>query len=195
MLQSFGTYHSKHMDQVEELAESIMCVTFMNMLSTELMEATDKDVALKKVRDAMKASGFEIRQEKGLWHYLLDAKAEIVKLIAAAWKKDIAAIKAILTKEVSKQDVLDFVLKLDLLAFHVLTTPIHYIDAVTGWDLHANIVNKAKEGNKAVVKTFKDAFKFIHAKIARMNIEDERKRNIEKELDDVENILAPIMDY
>ena len=57
--------------------------------------------------------------------------------------KDGEAAKNVL-KGLKKEDVLDFLLNLDMATLHIVSGPIHTIDAITGWHLWANVKDKAK---------------------------------------------------
>jgi hypothetical protein len=48
-------------------------------------------------------------------------------------------VKEIANKEITKEQFIDFLLKLDTLTMHFITGPIHMIDALTGWHVGANI--------------------------------------------------------
>ena len=44
-------------------------------------------------------------------------------------------IRIIKETKISSSQLIDFLLKLDMLTLHAITGPIHMIDAVTGWHL------------------------------------------------------------
>lgn len=50
-------------------------------------------------------------------------------------------VKEIANTEISKADVIDFLLRLDTLTLHAITGPIHIIDAITGWHIGSNIAS------------------------------------------------------
>ena len=54
-------------------------------------------------------------------------------------------MKEIANKEIKKQDVIDFLLRLDTLSMHLLTGPIHMIDALTGWHISPQIDKVVKD--------------------------------------------------
>jgi hypothetical protein len=60
-----------------------------------------------------------------------------------------------LAKSVKKEDVLDFLLKLDTLTLHLISGPIHELDAITGTHIWANIKNKAKSVTDAATDAIK----------------------------------------
>ena len=53
-------------------------------------------------------------------------------------------VREIATKEVTHAQVLDFLLRVDALSMHILTGPIHMIDAVMGWHIGVELHNIAK---------------------------------------------------
>ena len=54
-------------------------------------------------------------------------------------------VKEIANTQITKEEFIDFVLKLDILTLHLLTGPIHIIEALTGWHVGANISKKASD--------------------------------------------------
>jgi len=50
-----------------------------------------------------------------------------------------------LLKRIKKEEIMDFLLRLDILTLHIITGPIHIIEALTGWKLSANLNTVGKE--------------------------------------------------
>jgi hypothetical protein len=105
-----------------------------------------------KVHGALKKAGLHLKKQKGLLDYILKAGKTFYNLFKAAMMKDKKKVKEILNTEISKEDLMDFILKLDQSTLHLLTGPLHFIEAVTGWHLAAD-VDSAVQGVGNVIKT------------------------------------------
>ena len=70
--------------------------------------------------------------------------------------------------------MLDFLLKLDMATLHVLTGPLHTIDAITGWHLWANVKDKADQGLKKAKEAIDNLIAV--AKTAEQSVKDKLKR-------------------
>ncbi len=113
---------------------------------------------------AFDKSGMHVhKSKKGLLHYLASASKGVATIILAAIKGDSEMIKATM-KTVKKEDVLDVLLKIDMAFLHIITGPIHTLDAITGWHLWANIENAAKQGS-ALINKIKDALEYVKKEI------------------------------
>lgn len=126
--------------------------------------------AKKQVSMMLGKLGFEVHQTQGLLQILAGAGLTITRLmfhaIKAFVRKDeqsLAKLKEMLTKEIKKEQLYDFLLKLDMATLHLISGPIHLIDAITGWHLapkldHGHHGNPEKEGKqKNIAQKFKDA--------------------------------------
>jgi hypothetical protein len=87
---------------------------------------------------------------KGIIQTLLKAGKNVAQLFWYAMKAvkgDAEAkkkVKEIANKEITKHDVVDFLLRLDTMSMHLLTGPIHMIDALTGWHIGVDFKEKAE---------------------------------------------------
>ena len=141
-----------------------------HMIFTQDFESLDEaEGGLKdKLNKALGAIGFKVHSSgRGIIPTLMKAGKNVAQLFWYAMKAsngDTEAkkkVKEIANKEITKHDVVDFLLKLDTMSMHLLTGPIHMIDALTGWHISvdfkeksANIsdrIKKAVEHLKAVV--------------------------------------------
>jgi len=108
------------------------------------------DILNKKVDPVVKKAGLHIETKKGLLQYLAAATTGVAKLLYYTVdyyynKNDKSKEKMIeLAKSVKKEDIIDFLLKLDTLTLHLISGPIHQLDALTGTHIWANIKNKTK---------------------------------------------------
>ena len=112
----------------------------------ELYEAFDfKDIS-SKFKRIFKKSGLHISKSDGLIQMILKSGKHIGKVIWYAMKAAVGneedkqkLIQIIKETKISSSQLIDFLLKLDMLTLHAITGPIHMIDAVTGWHLWANL--------------------------------------------------------
>ena len=99
--------------------------------------------------------------EKGLMHYLKDIGLGGSKMMYHAfnayYNKDVKSKEAIkdLAKSVKKEHLIDVLLKLDVLTLHMVTGPLHIIEAVTGWNIVSKIQNKIEPVDKKVKHALK----------------------------------------
>lgn len=106
------------------------------------------------------------RHGKGLISILKNVGKHISKTIILAIKayakkddKSKEDLRVHINKRVSKQEMLDFILRLDQLTLHAITGPIHMIDALTGWHLAADLHSASKTDVvkvKTAIKTLGD---------------------------------------
>jgi hypothetical protein len=112
-----------------------------------------------KISKFFEKLGFHVARRQGLIDILAKAGKDISQLFYYAIKASLGDTKAkekvkeIANKEVTKEQIIDFLLRLDVLTLHLLTGPIHMLDALLGWHMWAN-VNK---GVKEVTKRAKEA--------------------------------------
>jgi hypothetical protein len=81
-------------------------------------------------------------------------------------------VKEMANKEVKKGDIIDFLIKLDTVTLHLVSGPIHMIEALTGWHIGAhiksdikNVMTKAKDAIETLKNIAKDAEQGIRKKI------------------------------
>jgi len=152
IMKSFRQHLGKD-DIDQELVENITQILFLQEYGDEIFE--DEILSEGKIDDLLKKTGLHIHKSRGIISYLKSANLGVAKMMIAAIKGDKEGIKEVV-KSVKKEDVLDFLLKLDMATNHTITAPIHMIDAWTGWHLWAAIQEKtAKVGD--YIKTIKDA--------------------------------------
>ena len=121
------------------------------LVEEDINEKIDVKAALKKVGLSTEKSG------KGLIQILRGAsthiaKAFILALKAHVFKKKDAKeeLKQHLKRKVKREEIVDFLLRLDMVSLHIFTGPIHMIDALTGWELMADIHSGAKSASDRV---------------------------------------------
>lgn len=94
----------------------------------------------KKLKEILDKLGLDIQHSKGLIHILISAGATMTKFIFHALKafvfkddKSKKIVKELANKEITQDQLYDFLLKLDTASFKLLTGPINMINAITGW--------------------------------------------------------------
>lgn len=135
-------------------------------------QENDSEYITEGVNDILKKFGLEFEKNSpGVIDYVVKFTKGVGRFILAAIKGDKKKMKELL-KSVSKEEVLDFLLKLDMLTLHHITGPIHAIDALTGWELWANIEKVAKKSEvvinniKKILNNLKDKVKtFVAPKL------------------------------
>ena len=105
----------------------------------------------KKVKSGAKKLGVHIGTEKGLIQYIglmgLNSAKLLYYAVDYVYNGNKSAKDKIIEigKSVKKEQIIDFILKLDVLTLHMLTEPIHIIDSLTGMHIGANIEAAGKE--------------------------------------------------
>lgn len=120
--------------------------------------------------------GLNLKKNKGIIDYIMSFAKGIGKLFVYILKGDFDKAKELL-KSIKKEDVMDFLLKLDLATLHILSGPIHMIDAWTGWELEANLEGLIQKGANIVDK-IKTAIKDVKQGIEELFPPKNKKRNV-----------------
>lgn len=167
----------------EDAIRAILEVAFIMDTPTdqlnEMFEA-DSDDLLTEALDFSALKGLiHTTKSKGLIGYLKSAGIGMSKLFIAAIKGDKEGIKKVMSS-VKKGDVLDFLLKLDQATLHIITGPIHTLEAVTGWHIWA-AVTKAQEISTAAIDKIKQAIQTISSNISQY-VDSKRSAKVEKHL-------------
>jgi hypothetical protein len=139
------------------------------------------------INDYLKKFGLKFHKEgPGLIDYIKDFTKGAGKLIVAAVKGNKEEVKRI-AQTITKEKVLDFLLKLDTATLHIVTGPIHTIDAVTGWDLSATVEHAAKK-SKDILKDIWATLKELQNKVLKA-FDDTRKKTLVKQISDLEAMI------
>lgn len=137
-MMKFDTYLNQEQIDMENIIELYQ---FIN--KDMLNEGMDFQGILNKL-------GFKVSKGKGIIQILAGASVNVSKIVWYTFKLyqgDEEYRQKILDiySKVKKEDVMDFLLKLDMLTLHTLTGPIHMLDAITGWHLSPNINKVTKD--------------------------------------------------
>lgn len=159
----------------------------MSVLEAAVFFDTDIEVlneGIGSLGDMVKGIGNAIgitahKDTEGFAQLTMKAGANIVKLIwyaAKAVKGDAEAkakVKELASTEIKKEDVLDYLLKLDALSLHMISGPIHMLDALTGWDIMVKMKKHAMTMHDravAAIKNLVDAAKEIEQPDAKTKV-------------------------
>jgi len=93
----------------------------------ENLSEMQKELLTESIKSWLEKVGLSIEKGSGLIDYVTQFSIGVGKIILAAIKGDKDEVKKI-AKKVTKEKVLDFLLKLDLITLHIVTEPIHIID-------------------------------------------------------------------
>jgi len=132
-----------------------------------------------KLKSALDKMGLHTSKgNAGLLQIIAKASSNVSKLLWHAFMATITGkqehkdkVIEISNKEVKKEDIVNFLIKLDMLTLHFITGPIHMIDALTGWHIGpkvlkdvGDLIDRAKKAidnlifvrNKSDDRTIKD---------------------------------------
>lgn len=163
---------------IEEQAARYMTLTYLIEMQDSLNES-NVEVLYEGINDKLNKIGLKIHKGTGILDYIKSFSEGSGKVFLALIKGDTKKAKEIL-QAVNKEDILDFIYKLDLGTLHLFTGPLHMIDAWTGWDLSANIKSHMVKA-QSTVQIFKDALKKVRDNIVHV-FDGGRRKSAEKAL-------------
>ena len=169
-------------------AQSIDAVTTMlflqeNELHFDLMS---EGAINESLNDWLSKIGLHAHKGKGIINYISQFGSLAGKMILAAIKGDAKKVKE-LSKQVTKEEILDFLYKLDQATLHIVTGPAHMIDSILGWHISANI-DHLKKGTQDVLSKIWQAIMTIKDHVAKVLSPDHQKtvlvnlQNLEKSI-------------
>jgi hypothetical protein len=92
-------------------------------------------------------------------------------------------VKELANKEITREQFIDFLLKLDTLTMHFITGPIHMIDALTGWHVGANI----KKDSDDMITRVKKAIG--HLSTVSKNLANDVKNKVQSYVENLKRIF------
>ena len=172
------TQYAYTKDEIRDMNSLLEIAMFMEQDVERLDEAFSLAAITKSANGLLKKAGLHLHTGDGIIQMAMKSGKNVAKLFWYAMKgasgdKE-AKAKAIelANTEVSKEQVMDFLLKLDMATNHVISGPIHLIDAWTGWHLWAGIkdmatdgLKKAKEAIENLIAVAKDAEASVKLKL------------------------------
>jgi len=139
-MKTFNEYMS---EDSRDACVSMVKLAFVVEHNDDLNEGND--FLSEDLSSILKAIGLHDERNDGLISYLAKFSAGAGRLIIAAVKGDKKKVSEI-ANSMSRSQFVDFLLKIDVMTLHLLTGPIHMIDALTGWEVAANIHGSAIKG-------------------------------------------------
>lgn len=136
------------------------------------------------INDHLNKVGFKLHKSKGILDYIKSFAGGVGKVMFHIIKGDLDKAKELI-KSISKEDILDFLYKLDLGTLHLFTGPIHIIDAWTGWDLAVNIKSHMEKGER-ITDIIKKELQKVKEYISKLFPTDiEKQKELSSNLDSV----------
>jgi hypothetical protein len=166
---------------IEELRDMTALLELSMFMEADI-NRLDEAFGLKDLADTagklLSKAGLHLHKGDGLVQQAMKGGTVLAKFVwyalksATGDKEAIAKVKELANTEIKKEDVLAFLLNLDMATLHVITGPIHTIDAITGWHLWANVkeaagasVDKASKAIENLIDVAKNALPEIKNKL------------------------------
>ena len=164
------------------LEEKLSLLIYISENNYNLNESNE--VLLEGISSWFEKVGLKLHKGKGIIDYVKQFTGTVGSLIIAGIKGDKKEIQR-LQGTIDKGEVMDFLLKLDMATLHIVTGPIHFIDAVTGWDLMANLKHVAS-GAENLIDEFNQAIQQVANTITKVFTGGKQKRmlSVVKQLSD-----------
>ena len=169
----------------EDMQDKINILMYLseNEMINESLDTMNEADVVEGVNDWLGKIGMKLHKGDGIIDYVKQFTSGTGKLIIAAVKGDKEEVKKI-ANTLERAKVMDFLLKLDMATMHIVTGPIHFVDAVTGWDLMANLKHAAK-GAQDMLKSFYAAIKSVKDSIVKV-LKGDRQKKMLKVADNLE---------
>ena len=132
--------------------------------------------------------GIEVEKTEGLIHYFAKFTKGVGKAIYCAILKDKQCVQDVID-QFSKEQFIDFLMKLDLATLHMITGPLHFIAATTGIELNP-ILKKAED--VPVIDKIKQSIKFIKDK-AKTIVDKALAPIVVKKAEELEKVVVPVI--
>ena len=177
----------KEQETTQLLEQNIMLLVYTMELPKVSSGINEALLTEGSINDFLSKFGLKFHKEgPGLIDYIKDFVKGTGKIFVAALKGDKAEVKRIM-QSVTKEQIIDFLLKLDTVTLHILTGPIHMVDAITGWDLWADIEKVSKKAGNLVQDIWK-VIKELKDKIHKA-LDDARKKSVLGCLGKIEDMI------
>ncbi len=150
---------------INEIHDMEILIEMALILEEDIMINEAFDVAMLKNmgKTILKSIGIDTHKTgDGLIQVAIKSGKNIAELIyhalkgVAGNKESIERVKEIANKEITKEQFLDFLLKLDMATLHLVSGPLHAIDAWTGWHVWAHIKTQAESSMEKAKKAIMD---------------------------------------
>ena len=154
---------------------------FLYIMENENLLTEDTRMLEEGLEGFLHKFGVHVKKGDGLIQYLTKATVGTGQILLAAMKGDKKRVKEIASK-LDRGTVLDFLLKLDQATLHVVTGPIHMIDAITGWHIGAEVKKKVGNAMHAIEKAIKELKSHVSKVFNKMPEKIEKVNELEHQL-------------
>ena len=175
----------EYLIETTEISESIGSYLYLMDMPIGLTESHLQE----GLNDFLGKIGLSAHKGKGLINYLADFTKGTGRLVLAAIKGDKDEVQKLISS-VTKEEVLDFLLKLDQATLHLVTGPIHFIDAITGWHIGAAIKHSTQK-SISVLKQIWEYLKNLKEKIPQI-FSMKKQQKILQRISQIENSLPAV---
>lgn len=125
---------------MENLHKGVITFSEFNSIEAAIMEYAIllmDDNELNEAKSLLGKAGFKITRSKGIISLLATAGKGLSAMMIAAMKGDKEKVKA-LANDVSREDVIELLLKMDKVSLGLVSAPLGLISEITGWNLEIN---------------------------------------------------------
>jgi hypothetical protein len=156
------TFTEFNNDVVNEHVYAILEMMILMEMDVDDLNRLDEIAVInknvEKLNPYLNKLGLKLAYKKTLIQHAIDAGVGVVKMLRAGMAGDKEEVLR-LAKSVKKEDIANFLLRLDKATLNVIGGTIGRIEAITGWRLTAAPVAKMAANAVDIVKK---AFKLIH---------------------------------
>lgn len=184
------------MDIVEKINkqlinEDIHLVLETGMFFCEYDKINEGRELLPKVKKYINNLSLPKTRKKGLIQIISSSSKEIGKMLWLAYKYSITnnsefknELRNMAHKNITKDDMIDFLFKLDVVTLGLLSSPISMIDAITGWNLLENLKSITKSIEERALEAIK-SLEWISS-----NVPSDVKSRIQNYIKGLKNLLS-----
>lgn len=157
-----SNYLNENSTDINNIIEIAVFMEEFNQLDEGIGDFT------KRIKGFLSKAGLHASQGgPGLIQMLAKAGSTMTKFFWYAMKASTgdneakAKVKEMANKEIKKETLMDFLLKLDQMSMHMITGPIHMIEALTGWHIgvYYKVATKATEKIRTAIAHLEDVAK------------------------------------
>ncbi len=164
----------KNHREIKEAEQKILSLLYLEQININILNESSQESLNEGFNNWLKEFGLNLKKEMGVLDYAISFTSGIGMIIIAALKGDKHKVKAI-AKMYSKEELLDFLTKLDKITLGLVSAPLELISSLTGWDI-VDAAHTASKNTKRVLNNIKTAIQNI--KTASAKILDAPKQKI-----------------
>ena len=147
-MQKFKQYAVEKQIQ-NQIMESVLLLQYISENNERLNEESVLTGFSTKINQILPKLGLKLHKGDGIVSYIAKFATVGGKMLIAAIKGNKEEVKRLSTT-IERGEFIDFLFKLDMVSLHLVTNPIHMIDAITGWDLMANLKSVAQKASNTI---------------------------------------------